>query len=201
MKVLILAALMILPTQAYAGVTACGGEAAACGGSVASHGHLFAGVRARHAARVDRRVQRRASRLACGGLSTSASCAGSTTTGCGGSAVVTVQTVTVAAAPCDATCESTVVLGVEAPRLPLVANSSSRNVGRFQQEAEWEAQQMASRGIKNHIRGVIPGVGFAGVGWSSGGTPSTCTPGRGGTCVADAIARGSDGLYRCRYYR
>jgi len=195
MKRLILIVLMILPTQAYAGVTACGGEAAACGGST-----LFAGMRARHAQRVDRRVQRRASRLACGGLSSSTSCAGSTTTGCGGSAVVAVQTVTVAAAPCEATCESQVVLGVKA-QLPLVANSSSRNVGRFQQEAEWEAQQMASRGIKNHIRGTIAGVRMAGVGWSSGGTPSTCTPGRGGTCVADAIARGSDGLYRVRYYR
>ena len=71
----------------------------------------------------------------------------------------------------------------------------------YQSQAQAEAQMMASRKYKGHVRGTIPGVRFAGVGWSSSGQPSTCTPGSGMTLVADAMARGSDGWYRVRYWR
>lgn len=74
-------------------------------------------------------------------------------------------------------------------------------VSSFQAQAEAEARVMASRGYKGHIQGTVPGVNFCGVGWSSGSTPSTCTPSSPMTLVADAITRGADGWYRVRYWR
>ena len=72
----------------------------------------------------------------------------------------------------------------------------------FQAQAQMEAQMMASRGYKGHVRGTIPGVSFCGVGWSSSSPAApTCTPGSGRQLVADAVARGRDGWYRVRYWR
>jgi hypothetical protein len=71
----------------------------------------------------------------------------------------------------------------------------------FQSQAESEARAMAARRFKGHIQGTQPGVNFCGVGWSSHSTPSTCTPSRPMTLVADAIVRGADGFYRVRYWR
>lgn len=74
--------------------------------------------------------------------------------------------------------------------------------GSLQAQAEMEARMMASRQFKGHVRGTVAGVRFSGVGFSSS-TPRapTCTPGRGMTLVADAVARGRDGWYRVRYWR
>ena len=47
---------------------------------------------------------------------------------------------------------------------------------------------MASRNIRGHVGGTIGA--FEGVGWSTGGTPNTCTPSRPMRLTADAIARG-----------
>lgn len=72
----------------------------------------------------------------------------------------------------------------------------------YQAQAQAEAQMMASRRYKGHVRGTVPGVRFSGVGWSSSSpNANTCSPGYGMTLVADAVARGSDGWYRVRYWR
>jgi hypothetical protein len=74
--------------------------------------------------------------------------------------------------------------------------------GGLQAQAEAEAQMMASRLFKGHVRGTLPGVNFCGVGWSSAGPNApTCTPSSGMMLVADAVARGADGWYRVRYWR
>lgn len=80
-------------------------------------------------------------------------------------------------------------------------NSQMATSNGFQAQAEAEARAMASRRHKGHIQGTVPGVNFCGVGWSSGSTPSTCTPSSNMTLVADATVRGSDGFYRVRYWR
>jgi len=135
----------------------------------------------------ERMRERRASRLAArSSRLAAASCGGTATVACSGVAVVAVPACVNCAVP-------DVVLGVEAA-------SHAPAASGLQAEAQWEANEMARRGAKGHIRGTVSGVRFAGVGWSSGGNPSTCTP-RSGTCVADAIARGADGYYRVRYYR
>lgn len=87
------------------------------------------------------------------------------------------------------------------PQCGRVHGYSTSSSSGFQAQAEAEARAMASRRFKGHIQGTVPGVNFAGVGWSSSSTPSTCTPGGRMTLVADAIARGSDGYYRVRYWR
>ena len=71
--------------------------------------------------------------------------------------------------------------------------------GSDQQRAQAEANYMARNGIRGHVGGLIGN--FEGVGWSSSGTPSTCTPGRSMTLTADAIAYGSGGVYRVRAWR
>lgn len=72
----------------------------------------------------------------------------------------------------------------------------------FQAQAQAEAQTMASRQYKGHVQGTLPGVSFCGVGWSSSSSSApTCSPGNGMTLLADAVARGSDGWYRVRYWR
>lgn len=72
----------------------------------------------------------------------------------------------------------------------------------FQAQAQSEAAMMAARNYKGHVRGTIAGVGFCGVGWSSSSPNApTCSPGNGRTLIADAVARGSDGWYRVRYWR
>ena len=71
--------------------------------------------------------------------------------------------------------------------------------GSDQARAQAEANYMASRNIKGHVWGCI-GT-FEGVGWSSSGTPSTCTPRRRMRLVADAIARGRGGVFRVRAWR
>lgn len=82
------------------------------------------------------------------------------------------------------------------------SNSQPATNSSFQAQAQSEAQTMASRGYKGHVRGTVPGVNFCGVGWSSSTSNApTCTPSRGMTLVADAVARGADGWYRVRYWR
>lgn len=72
----------------------------------------------------------------------------------------------------------------------------------FQAQAEAEARAMASRNFKGHVQGTVPGVSFCGVGWSSSSSNApTCTPSSNMSLVADAVARGSDGWYRVRYWR
>lgn len=80
-----------------------------------------------------------------------------------------------------------------------VSADSSMYRGTDQQRAQAEANYMAQNGIKGHVGGQIGN--FEGCGWSSGGTPPTCTPGRGMTLTADAIAYGRDGAYRVRAWR
>lgn len=87
------------------------------------------------------------------------------------------------------------------PQCGRVHGHTNTNSSGFQAQAEAEARTMASRRFKGHVQGTVPGVNFAGVGWSSNSTPSTCTPSGRMTLVADAIARGSDGYYRVRYWR
>jgi len=96
-----------------------------------------------------------------------------------------------------------------APGETLVASSSvcpkcgkvhaTQAVSSDQAQAQAEANYMASRGIRGHVWGCIGN--FEGVGWSSGGMPSTCTPRRRMRLVADAIARGRGGVYRVRAWR
>ena len=183
MSKLLAVCLMLIPSFAFGGVnTNCGGLAAvptvtlvaACGSTRVT---LAERMRERRASR----LAARSSRLA------AASCGGTATVACSGVAVVAVASVCVNCVVPD------VVLGVEAASYTPAASG-------LQAEAQWEANEMARRGAKGHIRGVISGVRFAGVGWSSGSNPSTCTPGSG-TCVADAIARGAGGFFRVRYYR
>ncbi|MEM8733537.1 MAG: hypothetical protein AAGG44_04925 [Planctomycetota bacterium] len=93
------------------------------------------------------------------------------------------------------------------------AQSACQNCGRvhsyrvtanysLQAQAQAEAQMMASRMYKGHVRGTVPGVRFSGVGFSSSSSRApTCTPRSGMTLVADAVARGRDGWYRVRYWR
>ena len=71
--------------------------------------------------------------------------------------------------------------------------------GSDQARAQAEANLMASRGIRGHVGGTIGA--FEGVGWSSGGMPNTCTPGRAMQLTADAVARGPGGVYRVRAWR
>jgi hypothetical protein len=81
-------------------------------------------------------------------------------------------------------------------------HGSQPAVTGFQAQAQMEAQQMAARRYKGHVRGTVAGVRFSGVGWSSSSPNApTCTPGNGMRLVADAVARGSDGWYRVRYWR
>ena len=87
---------------------------------------------------------------------------------------------------------------------PAVVQSTSRQApagvgGSDQQRAQAEANQMARTGNRGHVGGTIGR--FEGVGWAMGGTPNTCTPGRGMTLTADAIARGPGGVYRVRAWR
>ncbi|RMF43805.1 MAG: hypothetical protein D6753_04225 [Planctomycetota bacterium] len=94
------------------------------------------------------------------------------------------------------------VPAVRCPNCGRVHHVSTNPKSHYQAEAEYEAQQMAARGYKGHIRGTIAGVRFCGVGWSSHSpSPPTCTPGSAMTLVADAVVRGRDGWYRVRYWR
>lgn len=92
--------------------------------------------------------------------------------------------------------------GAVCPHCGRVHASPSTNVSSYQAQAQAEAEMMAQRRYKGHVRGTIPGVNFCGVGWSSSSSNApTCTPSRGMTLVADAVARGADGWYRVRYWR
>ncbi|MEM7560235.1 MAG: hypothetical protein AAF394_14040 [Planctomycetota bacterium] len=72
----------------------------------------------------------------------------------------------------------------------------------YQTMAQNEANLMASKSYKGHVRGPAAGVRFVGVGWSSSSRNApTCRPSKGMTLVADAVARGRDGWYRVRYWR
>ena len=68
-----------------------------------------------------------------------------------------------------------------------------------QYQCQQEAEYMARYGIKTHVWGTIGN--FEGCGWSSYGTPNTCTPRRRMRLTGDAIARGRDGWYRVRSWR
>ena len=88
------------------------------------------------------------------------------------------------------------------PQCGQVHGTVAKTSNSFQSQAQAEAQMMASRSFKGHVRGTIPGVRFCGVGWSSSSPNApTCTPRSGMTLVADAVARGRDGWYRVRYWR
>lgn len=92
--------------------------------------------------------------------------------------------------------------GTVCPQCGRVHAATPSTTSSFQAQAQMEAQMMASRGYKGHVRGTIPGVSFCGVGWSSSSASApTCTPGGGMQLVADAVARGKDGWYRVRYWR
>ncbi|MFK7737649.1 MAG: hypothetical protein AB8B50_16565 [Pirellulaceae bacterium] len=97
---------------------------------------------------------------------------------------------------------STAIGQTACPRCGRVHSSPRTVSSSFQAQAQAEAQMMASRSYKGHVRGTVPGVRFSGVGWSSSSpNASTCTPGGGMALVADAVARGRDGWYRVRYWR
>lgn len=85
------------------------------------------------------------------------------------------------------------------PSAKPVSSGGSMYAGSDQERAQAEANYMAQNGIKGHVGGQIGS--FEGCGWSSGGMPSTCTPGYGMTLTADAIAHGRDGVYRVRAWR
>ncbi len=88
------------------------------------------------------------------------------------------------------------------PHCGRIHSASYNTTSNFQAQAQAEAQRMASRNHKGHVQGTVPGVGFCGVGWSSSSSNApTCTPSNGMSLVADAVARGSDGWYRVRYWR
>ena len=82
---------------------------------------------------------------------------------------------------------------------PAAGVGGSAFSGGDQQRAQAEANLMAARGIRGHVGGTIGR--FEGVGWSSSGTPNTCTPPAGMRLTADAIARGPGGVYRVRAWR
>ncbi len=95
------------------------------------------------------------------------------------------------------------LLGIAAQHAPafVVPRSSRRWRIRInpviQAEALREARLMAARNIRGHVGRTLGR--FEGCGWSSGSPePPTCTPRRGMTLVADAIARGPRGWYRVR---
>ena len=71
--------------------------------------------------------------------------------------------------------------------------------GGDQARAQAEANLMARTGNRGHVGGTIGR--FEGVGWAMSGTPTTCTPPRGMTLTADALARGPGGVYRVRAWR
>lgn len=71
--------------------------------------------------------------------------------------------------------------------------------GSDQARCEQEAAYMARHNIKGHVGGVIGR--FEGCGWSSGGTPGTCTPSRGMTLTGDAIRCSQYGCFRVRSWR
>ena len=71
--------------------------------------------------------------------------------------------------------------------------------GSDQQRAQAEANYMARNGIRGHVGGLIGA--FEGCGWSTGGMPSTCPPGRSMNLTADATAHGQGGMYRVRAWR
>jgi hypothetical protein len=87
--------------------------------------------------------------------------------------------------------------GVPASKTVQVATSMYS--GSDQQRAQAEANYMARNGIRGHVGGQI-GM-FEGCGWSTGGTPPTCTPSRSMNLTADATAYGSGGVYRVRAWR
>ncbi len=88
------------------------------------------------------------------------------------------------------------------PRCGQFHNYRPAAASGYQAQAEAEARKMAARRYKGHIQGVVPGVRFCGVGWSSSSRNApTCTPRGGMTLVADAAVRGADGWYRVRYWR
>lgn len=71
----------------------------------------------------------------------------------------------------------------------------------YNDEATWEASNMANRGFKGHIRNALPGT-FVGVGWSSSpNNVPTCTPPPGRQLVGDSVRRGPDGYYRVRIWK
>lgn len=71
--------------------------------------------------------------------------------------------------------------------------------GTDQQRCQAEANYMAARGIRGHVGRTIGR--FEGCGWSTGGTPSTCVPGRSMRLTGDAIARSRFGVFRVRSWR
>lgn len=83
-----------------------------------------------------------------------------------------------------------------------VANArmaSPRVGGSDQARCEAEAREMARRGYRGHLGGLIGR--FEGVGWASHSRPSTCTPRSRMRLTGDAVARGRGGYYRVRSWR
>lgn len=82
---------------------------------------------------------------------------------------------------------------------PISKPAPSMYSGSDQERAQAEANYMAANGIRGHVGGQIGR--FEGCGWSTGGTPNTCTPSYGMTLTADATAYGPGGVYRVRAWR
>lgn len=71
--------------------------------------------------------------------------------------------------------------------------------GSDQARCQAEASYMARHNIRGHVGGVIGR--FEGCGWSSGGTPGTCTPGYNMRLTGDAVASSQYGTFRVRSWR
>ena len=82
-----------------------------------------------------------------------------------------------------------------------VSVSASASNNSYQGWARTEATLMAQRNYRGHIQGVPAGATFAGVGWSSGGTPSTCTPNSRKMLLGDSTVCTSAGCFRARVWR
>lgn len=71
--------------------------------------------------------------------------------------------------------------------------------GSDQRRCEQEAAYMAAHGIRGHVGGTIGR--FEGCGWSSSGTPGTCTPSYQMRLTGDATVCNGTGCYRVRSWR
>ncbi len=71
----------------------------------------------------------------------------------------------------------------------------------FQSWADREVSLMLATGTRGHVQAVPSGARFAGVGWASSGTPSTCVPASRLRLVADAVRCGPGGCVRARLWQ
>ncbi len=101
-------------------------------------------------------------------------------------------------------------------KAPIVSRPASQSSGSSypstagnspQAVAQSRANEMARRGQGGHLNGngvvrTSQGTLFEGVGWGTSSMPGTCVSKDGSAPVADAVARGGNGMtYRVRLYR